>query len=205
MIFSENPAVFGEPLEAFFPKSVIPKWMNVDEALEQLSKHENPRYAKMANLLLEIGHHYYDPHGFNTTGFTNSELIYHHYADQSDPVPTGLKVLLFNDHHALLDAVETSIEALESDMIVRRDVLLPALEIRATRLILVQVRPEGPLIDTSEERSVWYRLERCARILEMRLLDYLIIGNGAYFSLNTRQYFAPGQPDSRAPVQYRYL
>ena len=72
-----------------------------------------PRYAKMANLLLEIGHQYYDQNCFNTGGFTNSELIYHYYANQPDPVPTGLKVLLFNNQHALLDVVETSIEALE--------------------------------------------------------------------------------------------
>ena len=63
MIFSKNPAVFGEPLEAFFPRSVIPRWLDMDEALEQLSKHENPRYAKMANLLLEIGHYYYEQKG----------------------------------------------------------------------------------------------------------------------------------------------
>ena len=203
MIFSENPAVFGEPLEAFFPRAVIPRWLDMDEALEHLANHENPRYAKMANLLLEIGRYYYEQKEMGYNGFTNSELIYQYYAEQLDRNHTGMKLLLFNDRQALLDEVETSIEALSSDTAVRRDILLPALEKQAARLLLVQVRPDGPLIDTTEERSGWYRLERCAQILEMQMLDYLIIGSGSYYSLNARRYFTPGQPDSRPPVHYR--
>ena len=203
MIFSENPAVFGEPLEAFFPRSVIPRWLDMDEVLEQLAKHDNPRYAKMARLLLEIGRYYYEPKGIGYNGFTNSEMIYRHYAEQLYQEQRGLKVLLFNDKHALLDEVDTSIETLESDTVVQRDILLPALEKRATRLLLVQIRPVGPLLDTPEERSAWYRLEKCAQVLDIRLLDYLFIGNSNYYSLNSRCYFSPGQPDSRPPVHYQ--
>ena len=202
MLFSENPAVLGEALEAFFPKTVIPRWLNVDEALMELSKHENPRNAKMATLLLQIIERYFEQEMSGRNDFRTAEQIYQHYADQPEPSTKGLRVLLFDDKQILLGEVATSFKALKSGVAIRREVLSPAMEKRATRLLLVLIRPEGPLDATPEERNGWQHLERCARVLDMRMLDYLIIGDGSYFSWNSGCLHTSGQSGLYGPTQY---
>ena len=203
MLFSENPAAFGEPLEAFFPKSVVPKWMDAESALEQLSKHENPRYAKTAELLLKVCRFYHETEAVWDRALFTSELIVQYYSDRLEKVSDRVKVLLFNERMHLLSEVETSLESLDTNMAVRREILLPVVETRASRMLLVQFRPEGSPAPTADEKMAWYHLSECARIFKVRLMDSLIIGDNAYHSVGNGWHYCPDHPDPFPPVNYR--
>lgn len=63
-----------------------------------------------------------------------------------------------------------------------RDIFLAALRHRATSLVMVHNHPSGDPTPSAADREATDRVGEGGRILGIRLLDHIIIGNNSYFS-----------------------
>ena len=202
MIIFENPAAFGEALYAFFPKSLIPKRGSVLETLEKLARHQNPRHAEMANRLLAICRRYDLPEPRLQHVIQSSSDVYRHYLEPVDESAADkTTILLFAKNRKLDGLAVTPYRLSEESILCGRHVMQAAIENRSKSVIVVQYFRDGEHFPTND-RSMWHELIDCAEIFDVRVLDYLIIGKGGYYSVGYQTMFNPDRPDSPAPKSY---
>ena len=53
----------------------------------------------------------------------------------------------------------------------------------AAAFVLVHNHPSGDPAPSAEDRAITTRLKECADLFGIRLLDHVILGHGAYYSL----------------------
>lgn len=92
---------------------------------------------------------------------------------------------LFLNAKGDITAVETiSVGELTSTLVHPREVFHAAVKKSAAAVILVHNHPSGDPTPSDEDIETTRRLMECGRILGIRVLDHLIIGNGKYVSIH---------------------
>lgn len=100
---------------------------------------------------------------------------------ESEPVEVCL-LLLLNTKHRVLGVHELGRGTLDSCLVHPRDVFKSALLANAAGVIVCHNHPSGDPTPSADDVALCMRLRQCAQMLGIDLVDFLIIGDGRYFS-----------------------
>jgi len=92
-------------------------------------------------------------------------------------------VIILNTRHRVLRVQIVSRGILDASLVHPREVFAPALEDRASAIILVHNHPSGDPDPSPEDRRVTEQLARAGEILGIRVLDHLVIGDPGWASV----------------------
>jgi DNA repair protein RadC len=96
------------------------------------------------------------------------------------------RVALLDAQNGLLRDVVVSEGTLSSTLVHPREVFRPAIVEPAASIILVHNHPSGDPTPSREDVRLTRQLAECARLLDLRLNDHVVIGHGRYVSLAER-------------------
>ena len=113
----------------------------------------------------------------------NSEDIYKlFYAPMCDLPIEECWVVLLNQSAKVIDKIKISQGGIASTQVDVRCVLREALIKRATSLILCHNHPSGNIRPSSDDDRLTTALFQAAKTLNIRMLDHVIVTDGAYYS-----------------------
>ena len=93
------------------------------------------------------------------------------------------KTLLLNSKGNVLSIETVSVGELTSTVVHPREVFLPAVKKSAAAMVLVHNHPSGDPTPSKEDIQTTARLIECGKLLGVRVLDHLVIGDGKYVSI----------------------
>jgi DNA repair protein RadC len=96
------------------------------------------------------------------------------------------RVALLDAQNGLLKDVVVSEGTLSASLVHPREVFKPALLEPAASVILLHNHPSGDPTPSREDLRLTRQLVECARLLELRVHDHVVIGRGRYISLAQR-------------------
>jgi DNA repair protein RadC len=91
-------------------------------------------------------------------------------------------VLLLDGKNQVLGFNVVSIGSLTAALVHPREVFKPAILANAAVVILIHGHPSGDPEPSPEDRALTERLEHAGELLGIRVLDHIILGDGAYRS-----------------------
>lgn len=68
-----------------------------------------------------------------------------------------------------------------------KEIYRNALLLNSDTFITIHNHPSGDPTPSSADKDLFYRLEREAKILELRSIDHIIIGDGKYYSFSSNE------------------
>ena len=92
------------------------------------------------------------------------------------------KILLLDTKNNVKKVVEISVGSLNSSIVHPREVFKEAVINSCSSIILVHNHPSGEPKPSHEDITLTSRLDECGKIMGIRVLDHIIIGDGIYFS-----------------------
>lgn len=92
------------------------------------------------------------------------------------------KVLLLDAKNKLIDIVEIEEGSVTGAYPVIREIISKALQNFAASIICVHNHPSGDPAPSSEDKDFTRQLLSAGKVMEIRILDHIIIGNNRYFS-----------------------
>jgi DNA repair protein RadC len=96
------------------------------------------------------------------------------------------RVALLDAQNGLLRDVIVSEGTLSASLVHPREVFRPAILEPAVSLILLHNHPSGDPTPSREDLKLTRQLVECARLLDLRINDHLVIGRGRYVSFTER-------------------
>ena len=93
------------------------------------------------------------------------------------------RILLLNAKGGVISIDTISAGELTSTLVHPREVFRPAVKKSAAAVVLVHNHPSGDPQPSQEDVEVTFRLQECGRLMGIRVLDHLIIGDGIYVSM----------------------
>ena len=91
-------------------------------------------------------------------------------------------VMFLNQASRIIDAIKISQGGLAATQVDVRCILREALLKRATSLILCHNHPSGNIRPSADDDRLTSALSQASKIMSIRLLDHLVITDGAYYS-----------------------
>lgn len=91
-------------------------------------------------------------------------------------------VLFFNTKCIFLGEKRLSVGTVNASLISPREIFIEALQREAVNIILVHNHPSGDPTASREDIHLTVQVAQAGKILEVRLLDHIIIGDNRYFS-----------------------
>ena len=112
-------------------------------------------------------------------------------ADLMAPLARGLDretfwCLLLNGKNVLVGLNVVSVGALTAALVHPREVFKPAILESAASVILIHNHPSGDPTPSREDVRLTRQLVECAKLLDLRIHDHVIIGRGRFASLAER-------------------
>jgi DNA repair protein RadC len=93
-----------------------------------------------------------------------------------------VKVAMFNIRSELISVAEISIGSIANAIIEPRDVFREAIKRGAASIVLIHNHPSGHPEPSGSDMVVHKQIAECGRILGIRLVDFIIIGDGEFRS-----------------------
>ncbi|MTI66699.1 MAG: JAB domain-containing protein [Firmicutes bacterium] len=93
------------------------------------------------------------------------------------------KVIMLNTKNKIISIEDISIGSLNSSIVHPREVFKSAIKRSSASLILVHNHPSGDPEPSKEDINITKRLVECGKILGIKVLDHIILGNNRYVSL----------------------
>lgn len=95
-------------------------------------------------------------------------------------------LMLLSSSHMLIKEVLLSEGLVNQTLISPREIFIEALRYEAVRIILVHNHPSGVPDPSKVDIQVTKRVIEAGQLLDIRLSDHIIVGNGCYFSMAER-------------------
>ncbi len=95
------------------------------------------------------------------------------------------RILLLNAKGDVISTETISAGELTSTLVHPREVFRPAVKKSAAAVVLIHNHPSGDPQPSREDVETTFRLKECGRLMGIRVLDHLVIGDGAYVSMMT--------------------
>jgi len=115
--------------------------------------------------------------------FVNPRQIFEHYHGVlRDRKRETFLVVLLDARHRILREEVVSEGSLTSSIVHPREVFGPAVREAAGAMVLVHNHPSGDPRPSDEDLAVTRRLVHASELLGIRVLDHVIVGDGAYAS-----------------------
>ena len=113
----------------------------------------------------------------------SSRDIYHHYHPLLRDMKREIfKLLLFDGKNRLIKDTTISTGSLSLNIVHPREVFKPAVRESASSVILLHNHPSGDPTPSPEDRELTRRLVKAGRIMGIKVLDHIVIGDGRYVS-----------------------
>jgi len=93
-------------------------------------------------------------------------------------------MVLLNTRNEVVDQIEVGRGTLSETLVHPRDVFAIAVAASAAAVIFVHNHPSGDPTPSGADREVTVRLREAGRLLGIRVLDHVIVGDGKYFSFD---------------------
>jgi DNA repair protein RadC len=117
---------------------------------------------------------------------SSSDAFYHFHERLCDYRREVFLALLLDSKNRLIREVRISEGSLNASIVHPREVFAPALKESAAAVLFVHNHPSGDPTPSREDLEITSRLKGAGDLLGIRVLDHIIIGNGAYVSLADR-------------------
>ncbi len=151
---------------------------------EDLCKHKGIGKAKAIALLasFELGRR--RNLVFNSEQILNSsEKTYHFYKPiLADLNVEEFHVALLNQRNKLIKSVKISQGGISATSVDIRLIFKAALDLYATRILLIHNHPSGNLSPSLQDNEITSRIVELGKLIEINVLDHIIITNNGYFS-----------------------
>ena len=92
------------------------------------------------------------------------------------------KVIFLNTQNQIIDTVDLSEGTVNASSVQPREIIEGMIRFNATSLIFVHNHPSGNSEPSSSDRALTRELVFISRILRIKVLDHIIIGDNRYFS-----------------------
>lgn len=92
------------------------------------------------------------------------------------------KIILLDTKNNIKKVSEISVGSLNSSIVHPREVFSEAVVNSASSIILVHNHPSGEAEPSHEDIVLTNRLDECGKILGIKVLDHIIIGDGVFYS-----------------------
>lgn len=92
------------------------------------------------------------------------------------------KIILLDTKNNIIRISEISVGSLNSSIVHPREVFREAIENSSSSIILVHNHPSGEIEPSHEDIVLTNRLVECGKILGIRVIDHIIIGDGIFYS-----------------------
>jgi DNA repair protein RadC len=115
------------------------------------------------------------------------ERIFAHFGPLMEDLKKEVfRVVLLDAQNGLLRDVVVSEGTLSASLVHPREVFKPAIVESAASLILLHNHPSGDPTPSKEDLRLTRQLVECARLLDLRIHDHVIVGRGRFVSLAQR-------------------
>ncbi len=94
-----------------------------------------------------------------------------------------VRVLYFNNRGMLLADKTLSVGTIQQALVCTRDIMAAAMACKAVYFIILHNHPSGDPTPSREDIETTQRLAEAGQLMEVRLLDHIVIGNGIYYSM----------------------
>lgn len=94
-----------------------------------------------------------------------------------------VKVVILNNKNKVIRIEDVSLGGTNYAMIEPKDVLSEPVKMGAGKIILVHNHPSGNSTPSSEDYQVTKRIDLCAKMLGIELLDHIVVGDMSYQSV----------------------
>lgn len=94
-----------------------------------------------------------------------------------------VKVVILNNKNKIVRIEDVSLGGTNYAMIEPKEVLSEVIKIGAGKIILVHNHPSGNPTPSVEDYQVTKRIDLCAKMFGIELLDHIVIGDGSYQSI----------------------
>jgi DNA repair protein RadC len=94
----------------------------------------------------------------------------------------SFKVMYLNSQNQIIDTVDLSEGTVNSSAVSPREVIEGVIKNNATALIFVHNHPSGNPEPSASDKSLTRELVYASKLLRLRVLDHIIIGNNRYYS-----------------------
>jgi DNA repair protein RadC len=91
-------------------------------------------------------------------------------------------LLMFDGKNRLLKEITVSTGSLSLNVVHPREVFKPAVRESAASVILLHNHPSGDPAPSPEDRELTRRLVKAGRIMGIKVLDHIVLGDGGYIS-----------------------
>ena len=119
---------------------------------------------------------------------SSSEIFDYLYHSMRDLKKEVFKVLFLNNQNEVLLVEDLFEGSIASSAVYPREVIQRALEVNAAALVFAHNHPSGDPKPSKEDIRITKDLYQAGRIMSIRVLDHLIIGEGKYVSLADKGY-----------------
>lgn len=117
------------------------------------------------------------------TIFRDSRSVFYHYHYKLwAKTQEYLYVLLLDNKNALIQEKLITVGTISCNLIHAREVFAPAIEKRASSLVLIHNHPSGMAIPSEQDIHMTKKLKRVGDLIGIRLLDHIIVGKNQYYS-----------------------
>ena len=98
------------------------------------------------------------------------------------------KVVLLDTKNNVISINDVSIGCLDSTVVHPREVFVEAIKNSSAAIILVHNHPSGEVEPSNEDKNITNRIVECGKIIGIRVLDHIIIGDGNFLSFKEHGY-----------------
>jgi len=107
------------------------------------------------------------------------DYLYHSMRGQKKEV---FKVIYLSSQNQIINTVDLSEGTINSSSVSPREVIEGAIKSNAAALIFVHNHPSGAVEPSSSDKSLTRELVYAGRIMRLKVLDHIIIGDNKYYS-----------------------
>jgi len=93
-----------------------------------------------------------------------------------------LVVLYLDSRNILIESRNISIGLIDKNLVHPREIFKPAIELLASRIIMVHNHPSGNHLPSAADEEVTLKIIESGKILDIPVIDHVIISNKGFFS-----------------------
>ncbi|MFC1735039.1 DNA repair protein RadC [Candidatus Hydrogenedentota bacterium] len=109
-----------------------------------------------------------------------AEILAHRIGDRNRE---HFMALLMDTKHRVIKVEEISIGSLNGSVVHPRECFKPAVQASAAAVIFAHNHPSGDVQPSKEDKEITTRLREAGEIMGIKVLDHLILGDGAFYSI----------------------
>ena len=114
--------------------------------------------------------------------FKDSKDVYNKMKEYAKADREMFMVMYLNTQNHVIDCELHSIGMVDSSAVYPREVMRGALLANVCAIICIHNHPSGDISPSGQDDQITQELVKAGAVLQIRILDHIILGNGAYYS-----------------------